>query len=355
MTWASDWLPGIGLPRIDFATWHARTIGPEGMNEDLAWIVGMVSHFLMGVVLALGYHWVVYPYLPLPRWVKGLVYGLFIYLTAMIVYIPIVHHGGLFGVNLGPMIWLGNLLSHAIYGVTLGLCYKANGWRGSSSSPKLPTANELPVKSTNEPTKEELKETHSFLVKRVYLETELLNQRIYNFTATSAFLAAALAVGINVPVIPYIIATVGLALSVSFFSFGVLNELAITFWREYLRRVEVRLNVVFDRALFMFYEQGSGVDTIVGTIKATGPNPRLMKTTRPWCWVTFQTTSLLMGGWVPGLMSVFWLLTIGYLIYRDTESIALVLSTALVFVVACGIGWRKWIPSTVEGQETRHA
>ncbi|MBI2349963.1 MAG: hypothetical protein HYV00_00495 [Deltaproteobacteria bacterium] len=54
-------------------------------------------------------------------------------------------------------------------------------------------------------------------------------------------------------------------------------------------------------------------------------------------------------------MSVFWLFTIGYLIYKDTESIALVLGVALAVVVVCGIGWRKWIPSTVEGQETRHA
>lgn len=202
----------------------------------------------------------------------------------------------------------------------------------------------------------ELKEAHSFLVKRVYLETDLLNERIRNFAMTSAFLATALGVTLGKhPLFACAIAVMGLILGVATIALGVLNELAISFWREYLHRVEAELGVVLDRALFQFYKDPNGVLTLVGSLRASGETPRIMCNVFPWRLGFFRTTSLLVGAWLPILVSAFWFFGLLYLIYGATQKLALVILLFLLTIYAACLLWEEWMPSAVAGQENRHA
>ena len=206
------------------------------------------------------------------------------------------------------------------------------------------------------PTQEALKAAQSFLVNRVYLESELLNARIYNFATITGFLIAAYALGSGQSTqrpISYFVAILGLSLSLFNFSLGVLTGLATAFWREYLRRVERQLEVSLDTALFDFYEKPEGVKTLVGILRAADQG-RLVRNTIPWCWGASRTTYLLVGAWVPGLLSLFWYFIIVRLVYDDVGASAAVAVTVLVLAVAVALR-RRWMPSGIEGEDGRHA
>jgi len=127
MTWGGYWQEGIRLPRADFAALHAGKIVPEGMTPEFAWTVGMVSHFLASIFLALIYAWAVFPYLKIGAgWLRGVVYGLIVWLVAMIIFMPVVYGAGLFALKAGPTVWVGSLLLHAVWGLVLGVAYTSN-------------------------------------------------------------------------------------------------------------------------------------------------------------------------------------------------------------------------------------
>ncbi len=83
-----------------------------------SWTVGMIVHFVLGTVLfPLGYLLVTYRSMPEPAWLKGIVWGLILWLTAMIVVMPLTG-GGFFMGAMPPAV--ASLVGHIVYGAVLG-------------------------------------------------------------------------------------------------------------------------------------------------------------------------------------------------------------------------------------------
>jgi hypothetical protein len=85
---------------------------------------GWMDHFIIGVLvwgmLFAGFDSVVPP--NLPYWLKGVLFSILAWLVAMIAFLPFVGMG-FFGMKVGPLPVILNLVQHLIYGVVLGVTY----------------------------------------------------------------------------------------------------------------------------------------------------------------------------------------------------------------------------------------
>jgi uncharacterized membrane protein YagU involved in acid resistance len=125
MTWLAYWLKGIGLPKIDYAQWHAAQILPEGMEKGIGgWICGQVSHFLVGVVFALAYALWFAPNIALPGWLLGIIFGAIFWAVVEIIYLPVVERAGVLGLGRSKLLWLTDLICRIVWGLILGAAYK---------------------------------------------------------------------------------------------------------------------------------------------------------------------------------------------------------------------------------------
>lgn len=81
-------------------------------------------HLGLGTLLAVLYGRYAEPRLSGPHWARGLSYALIPWMLSVVVFFPLAG-AGWFGLALGagPLPFLGNLLLHAVYGITLGLMY----------------------------------------------------------------------------------------------------------------------------------------------------------------------------------------------------------------------------------------
>lgn len=124
MTWLAYWLRGIGLPKIDYASWHSAQILPEGAEKGVGgWVCGQVSHFLVGIVFALIYALWFVPYVEIPGWLRGIIFGVIFWAVVEIVYLPVVERAGVLGLRRGKLMWLTDLISRVVWGVILGAAY----------------------------------------------------------------------------------------------------------------------------------------------------------------------------------------------------------------------------------------
>lgn len=122
--------PTMGLPPMDLPTLLGTMFTT---NMSLAFALGLVMHFLIGsVILALVYSLFVADVLPGPSWLRGVTYGVAVWLVAMAVVMPmigavhpLVASGmmpapGFFVSSMGPMAAIGSLIGHLAYGAILG-------------------------------------------------------------------------------------------------------------------------------------------------------------------------------------------------------------------------------------------
>jgi uncharacterized membrane protein YagU involved in acid resistance len=79
--------------------------------------VGWILHFAIGVILAAVYGFLFRPWLPGNRYVRGALYGIFPWLLAMLVVVPMMGGPVFMGAALKAM---GSLLGHLVYGAVLG-------------------------------------------------------------------------------------------------------------------------------------------------------------------------------------------------------------------------------------------
>lgn len=86
--------------------------------------IAIILHFVAGFGWAVVYAGIVEPRLKGPGWRRGLIFALIPWVASLVVFLPLMG-GGLFGVSLGAGILplLGNLVLHAVYGLTLGQVY----------------------------------------------------------------------------------------------------------------------------------------------------------------------------------------------------------------------------------------
>ncbi|MBI4318764.1 MAG: hypothetical protein HY675_09760 [Chloroflexi bacterium] len=125
--------PVMGIPKMDIATMLGTMFVAD---PAAAFVPGMIMHFMIGVVLALGYVYLFERWLPGEGWLKGAVYSLVPWLMAMVVVMPMmalvhpmVRSGmmpapGFFLAGMGTiMAPLGSLIAHIVYGVVVGAVY----------------------------------------------------------------------------------------------------------------------------------------------------------------------------------------------------------------------------------------
>lgn len=87
-----------------------------------SWQSALVVHIVTGsLVLPIFYSYVVSPYIPLRPWLRGALWGLFLWLLVESVAVPLAG-GGVFHVQAGALpAALTSLGAHLLYGLTLGL------------------------------------------------------------------------------------------------------------------------------------------------------------------------------------------------------------------------------------------
>src|SRR2546428_317473 len=116
--------PWIGMPEMDIAAligwWFADLTGDaQASPATAAWWLGMFEHFLNGaVIFPLLYAYLLYPILPGQPWLKGMSWGLLLFLFAQIVVVPLVFCLGIFTRlyfdQQVPAV-LGSLAGHLVY------------------------------------------------------------------------------------------------------------------------------------------------------------------------------------------------------------------------------------------------
>ena len=105
--------PLMGMPPMNPA---AMLAGAMGGNAVLGW----AGHFMIGILLAVGYAAVAAPALPGPVAIRGALYGLAPWLLAQVVVMPMM------GMPLfsGSMVMaMGSLVGHLVYGAVVGAVY----------------------------------------------------------------------------------------------------------------------------------------------------------------------------------------------------------------------------------------
>jgi hypothetical protein len=105
--------PMMGMGKMDIADQLGQIFG--------SWTMGMVVHFIIGtVVYSLIYALLAYHFLPGPPVVKGMVWGVVLWLGLQLVGMPMMG-AGVFGTRAGgTKAVIGSLVAHLVYGSLLG-------------------------------------------------------------------------------------------------------------------------------------------------------------------------------------------------------------------------------------------
>jgi uncharacterized membrane protein YagU involved in acid resistance len=106
--------PMMGLAKMDIAAMLGGMLG--------SWAMGMTMHVINGTVtFPLIYAYLLFGKLPGAPYVKGILWGVTLWVMAQLIVMPMMG-AGLFGLKMsGPMSAVGSLVGHTIYGVLLGL------------------------------------------------------------------------------------------------------------------------------------------------------------------------------------------------------------------------------------------
>jgi hypothetical protein len=115
--------PLVGLPKMDFAA-MLGSLFTDGTPEQWtgAWWLGMVVHFINGsIIFSLIYAYLLFRFLAGPAWLKGIQWGMILWLLSEAFVMPAMG-AGFFSANMpDPSLWvIGSLIAHFVYGVILG-------------------------------------------------------------------------------------------------------------------------------------------------------------------------------------------------------------------------------------------
>lgn len=105
--------PMMGLPKMDIAAMLGRMLG--------GWSMGMTVHFINGtIIFPLIYAYFLFGRLPGSPYLKGILWGVTLWVLAQVVVMPMMG-AGIFGLKMaGMMSAAGSLVGHAVYGALLG-------------------------------------------------------------------------------------------------------------------------------------------------------------------------------------------------------------------------------------------
>lgn len=120
--------PMMGMPKMDIAAMLGSMMSqqmPAPMSGG--WLLGMMIHFFQGtIIFSLIYTYLLYRILPGSPWLKGLIWGIILWLLTQVMVMPMMGVG-VFSANAPQRMMrvMGSLIGHIIYGVILGVI--ANG------------------------------------------------------------------------------------------------------------------------------------------------------------------------------------------------------------------------------------
>ena len=137
------WMPGIGLPQLDWNRINGSIYTPN-LSPDLQFLSGGVFHYLDGIVFTVVFVVAVHPLL---RWrsttfgnaLKGLLFGTILATISCACMIPRVYFPatdvGFFSHNLGWQLLLAVFVWHWVYGLHLGMIYNPSDSDGRAINP----------------------------------------------------------------------------------------------------------------------------------------------------------------------------------------------------------------------------
>ncbi len=113
--------PRMGLPEMDIPGMLGSMFNAEGNRT-----MGMVMHFMMGIIFALIYAFLWSVGVGSPTWLWGLIFGL-IHGIFVAVMMPIMNrmHPRPQEMSGGAMMVFGLLMGHAVFGLVVALTYAA--------------------------------------------------------------------------------------------------------------------------------------------------------------------------------------------------------------------------------------
>lgn len=111
----------VHLPTVAIGQVLGSSLGLASALPSVGAELGWVLHFVIGVILALVYAGLFVSRLPGAPWVRGLLYGILVFLLAQVAFMPFV--GGGFFSRGDPELILGSLLGHLLYGGIIGWVY----------------------------------------------------------------------------------------------------------------------------------------------------------------------------------------------------------------------------------------
>ena len=119
---------GIAAGTSGFAKWlaaHANAVLGTSLPTALGPVSQEAFHTAVGLVSAMIYAAGVYPFLPGPRWFRGLVYVQGMWIVQALVVLPWLHQGYFgTGISRTAPVWSWGL--NALYGLVLGALYAPN-------------------------------------------------------------------------------------------------------------------------------------------------------------------------------------------------------------------------------------
>jgi len=113
--------PSVGLPQIAIGQILSTSLGLASALSSIGPALGWILHFVIGMLLALVYAAVFDRRLPGVALVRGVLFGLLVFVVAQLAFMPLVG-GGVF--SRGDVALLsGSLLGHVVYGGLTGWIY----------------------------------------------------------------------------------------------------------------------------------------------------------------------------------------------------------------------------------------
>lgn len=125
------WMPGIGLPQLDWNRVNGMIYTPSA-SQNVQFLSGGIFHYADGVVFSVLYAVALYPMLrwrssPLGNVAKGLLFGTVLATISCAFMTPRVYyphaHVGFFSHHLGWKLILAVYLWHWVYGLHLGIVF----------------------------------------------------------------------------------------------------------------------------------------------------------------------------------------------------------------------------------------
>jgi uncharacterized membrane protein YagU involved in acid resistance len=117
--------PSVGLPKIAMGQVLASSLGLTTARLPIGPAVGWGLHFIIGMALAVIYAAVFDRRLPGSAVVRGMLYGVLVFVVAQVVFMPLVG-GGFFSRGDLELV-AGSLLGHLLYGGVIGWTYGETG------------------------------------------------------------------------------------------------------------------------------------------------------------------------------------------------------------------------------------